>query len=57
MSHWKIIQGSEEALYFLTATLVEWQYVFVEQPELWTFSSARNYILNDHSVLKIECLY
>ena len=181
MSHWKIIQGSEEALYFLTATLVEWQYVFVEriffeiiinslrhcqsvkelrifayvimpnhlhliasgtkehplsdtmrdfkqftakkiihelqaihkadilnafrkaavvdakgndykiwtegnhpiilenesmyrekleyihnnpvrkgfveQPEHWTFSSARNYILNDHSVLKIECLY
>ncbi|MBI1804735.1 MAG: transposase [Ignavibacteria bacterium] len=29
---------------------------FVEQPEHWLYSSARNYILDDHSVLKIECL-
>jgi putative transposase len=29
---------------------------FVEQPEYWLYSSARNYILDDHSVLKIECL-
>jgi REP element-mobilizing transposase RayT len=27
---------------------------FVEHPEHWIFSSARNYILDDHSVLKID---
>ncbi len=29
---------------------------FVERPESWFYSSARNYILNDCSVLKIELL-
>ena len=29
---------------------------FVEQPEHWRWSSARNYILNDHSLIQIECL-
>jgi len=27
---------------------------FVEQPEHWMFSSARNYILDDHSIIKID---
>jgi putative transposase len=27
-----------------------------EKPEDWTYSSARNYILGDHSMIKIECL-
>jgi putative transposase len=29
---------------------------FVEKPEYWQYSSARNYILNDHSVIKVECI-
>ena len=29
---------------------------FVDQPEHWLYSSARNYILDDHSVLKVECV-
>lgn len=29
---------------------------FVEQPEYWKYSSARNYILDDHSIIKVECL-
>jgi REP element-mobilizing transposase RayT len=29
---------------------------YVERPEYWKFSSARNYILNDHSVIKIDFL-
>ncbi len=29
---------------------------FVQLPEHWMYSSARNYILNDHSILHIECL-
>lgn len=29
---------------------------YVEQPEHWKFSSARNYILNDHSIIKIDLL-
>lgn len=27
---------------------------FAEQPEHWRYSSARNYILNDHSILKVD---
>jgi len=27
---------------------------FVEQPELWEFSSARNYILGDHSLMSVS---
>jgi REP element-mobilizing transposase RayT len=27
---------------------------YVEKPEEWKYSSARNYFLNDHSVIKIE---
>jgi putative transposase len=27
---------------------------FVDQPELWEFSSARNYILNDHSLISVS---
>ena len=27
---------------------------FVERPEYWMFSSARNYVMDDHSVLKID---
>ena len=30
---------------------------FVDQPEFWRYSSARNYILGDHSVLKVELLH
>ncbi|MEX1139737.1 MAG: transposase [Bacteroidota bacterium] len=30
---------------------------FVEEPEYWKYSSARNYRLNDHSLFKVECLY
>ena len=29
---------------------------FVDRPEHWTFSSARNYILGDHSIIKIDVL-
>jgi putative transposase len=29
---------------------------YVERPEHWKFSSARNYILNDHSIIKVELL-
>jgi putative transposase len=29
---------------------------YVEQPEHWKYSSARNYILEDHSIIKVECL-
>jgi REP element-mobilizing transposase RayT len=29
---------------------------FVDCPEYWLYSSARNYILNDHSILKIDIL-
>lgn len=29
---------------------------FVECPEHWKYSSARNYILDDHSVIRVECL-
>lgn len=29
---------------------------YVEEPEHWKYSSARNYILNDHSVIQVECL-
>jgi REP element-mobilizing transposase RayT len=29
---------------------------FVEQAEHWRYSSARNYILDDHSIIKVECL-
>ncbi|MBI4811564.1 MAG: transposase [Ignavibacteriales bacterium] len=28
---------------------------FVAEPEHWLYSSARNYILGDHSILKVEC--
>lgn len=27
----------------------------VDQPEHWRYSSARNYILDDHSIIKIDC--
>jgi REP element-mobilizing transposase RayT len=29
---------------------------YVEQSEHWKYSSARNYILNDHSIIKVELL-
>lgn len=29
---------------------------FVERPEHWRYSSARNYLLDDHSILRIECI-
>jgi putative transposase len=29
---------------------------FVEKPEQWRYSSARNYFLDDHSVITVECL-
>jgi REP element-mobilizing transposase RayT len=29
---------------------------FVERAEHWKYSSARNYILDDHSIMKVECL-
>ena len=29
---------------------------FVEQPEHWKYSSARNYLLDDHSIIKVECV-
>ncbi|MBI3006237.1 MAG: transposase [Ignavibacteriales bacterium] len=29
---------------------------YVEEPEHWKYSSARNYVLNDHSVIRVECL-
>ena len=29
---------------------------FVEQPEHWLFSSARNYAFGDHSILKVELI-
>jgi hypothetical protein len=29
---------------------------FVEEPEQWRYSSARNYLLDDHSIITVECL-
>lgn len=29
---------------------------FVEKPEYWRYSSARNYLFDDHSILPVECL-
>ena len=29
---------------------------YVEKPEHWKYSSARNYIMNDHSIIKVELL-
>jgi REP-associated tyrosine transposase len=29
---------------------------FVERPEYWLFSSARNYIVDDHSILKVDLI-
>lgn len=29
---------------------------YVDKPEHWQFSSARNYILGDHSIINVECL-
>jgi REP element-mobilizing transposase RayT len=29
---------------------------FVEEPEYWKYSSARNYRINDQSLFKVECL-
>ena len=29
---------------------------FVEKPEHWLYSSARNYLLDDHSIITIDCL-
>jgi REP element-mobilizing transposase RayT len=29
---------------------------FVERPEHWLYSSARNYILDDHSILKVDLI-
>jgi REP element-mobilizing transposase RayT len=29
---------------------------FVEKPENWLYSSARNYILDDHSIINVECI-
>ena len=30
---------------------------WVEAPEYWRYSSARNYLLDDHSVLELDCLW
>lgn len=30
---------------------------YVEKPEHWLYSSARNYMLADHSILRAECLH
>ncbi|MCL4510304.1 MAG: transposase [Bacteroidetes bacterium] len=29
---------------------------FVERPEHWMYSSARNYLLGDHSIISVECI-
>ena len=29
---------------------------YVEKPEHWLYSSARNYLLNDHTIIKIDNL-
>ena len=29
---------------------------FVEKPEYWSYSSARNYLLNDHSTMEVELM-
>ena len=29
---------------------------YVDRPEYWIYSSARNYYLNDHSVMKVDIL-
>lgn len=29
---------------------------FIEKPEYWKYSSARNYINDDHSIIRVECL-
>ena len=29
---------------------------FAEHPEYWRYSSARNYLLDDHSIIKVECI-
>ncbi len=29
---------------------------FVEKPEYWCYSSARNYLFDDHSIIPVECL-
>jgi len=29
---------------------------FVEKPKYWRYSSARNYILGNHSIIDVECL-
>lgn len=29
---------------------------YVEEPEHWKYSSARNYALNDHTIILVECL-
>ena len=29
---------------------------YVEWPEHWLYSSARNYVIGDHSVMRVECL-
>jgi REP element-mobilizing transposase RayT len=29
---------------------------YVDKPEFWKYSSARNYIFNDHSLIKLEML-
>ena len=29
---------------------------FVDKPEAWKYSSARNWVLNDHSIIKITKL-
>ncbi|HZY10438.1 MAG TPA: transposase, partial [Bacteroidota bacterium] len=29
---------------------------YVDQTEHWRYSSARNYFLNDHTIIQVECL-
>ena len=29
---------------------------FVEEPEQWKYSSARNYLLGDHTIIDVECI-
>ena len=60
MSHWKILPGTEGQYYFLTSVVVDHlnpvRKGYVEYPEHWLYSSARNYILKDHSIITIDCM-
>lgn len=56
MARYKIVEDG--GIYFTTHTIVEWMPVFKEKKyfEIIIYSSARNYILGDDSVIKVELL-